>query len=117
MPYKTITVPGNAVDPVKVTVEMPQFDDENKIIVNYQVWLIYGNNKDDVKHGTNSDSISDQFELSESAQNLKGKMLRIDYTLINGKNADVNFYTSINNSENIEQTLTETISISSFKFI
>ncbi len=116
MSYKTITIPANAVDPVMVTVEMPQFEETNKIMVNYQIWLIYDNVKQNIRHGTNTDNIPDIFPIQMQAQVLKGKMLRVDYTLINGSNVDVSFYTSIDSNNTIDDTLTETISISSFMF-
>lgn len=115
MPNKIIALPDDVTNPVTVIVEMPRFDDVEKIIINYQLWLIFGNIKQDLGHGTNTDDVSDKHRLPVLSPDLNNKLLRIDYTLVSGKNIEVSFSCSIGNTT-ITETLQQIISISSFLF-
>ena len=115
MPNKTIKITNEVIEPITLGVKMPRFTDDKNIIVNYQLWLIYGNIKQDIGKGTNTDAILDEHRLPVSAEDLKGKLIRIDYTLINGENVDVQFYCSID-ANPILKTLKQTISISCINF-
>lgn len=118
MPVQNITVVNNSNQDVTINVTLPIFNNIDNIMINYQVWLIYGNVMQNVGCGTNTDSIQDTFRLPVLANQMIGKVLRIDYTLINGNNVQVSFDCTINNVTNtLNEILQNTISISCFKFI